>query len=246
MSFDLERINRYAEVTKSEELLLQSPQHPIVLLKKKIGVNSLDHTAPSQNHFGFMLPYTPLHLLLLEPEEGYPDVLVMTSGNISEEPIAYQDADALARLSPLADAFLIHDRPIHMRIDDSVVRVVDNHTYPIRRARGFAPEPVRLDLDLPQILACGAELKNTFSLSRNHYIFVSHHIGDLENIETLTSYEQAIHHYKTLYRVTPESIAVDLHPDYLSTRYGEKESEKKDLPLFRIQHHHAHLACLPR
>lgn len=245
MCFNLEQISKYAETTTSEQLLLQSPQHPIVLLRKKSGVNALDHTAPSQNHLGFMLPYTPLHLLLLEPEDGYPDVLVMTSGNISEEPIAYLDDDAQARLSSLADAFLQHNRPIHMRVDDSVVRVVDNQVYPIRRSRGYAPEPIQMDRDFPQILGCGAELKNTFSLSRDHYVFLSHHIGDLENIETLSSYEQAVHHYRLLYRVEPELVAVDLHPDYLSTRYGEKVSNSSEIPLIRIQHHHAHLAsCL--
>lgn len=245
MCFSLEQVGHYAEVTDSEALLLDSPERPIVLLPKKTGLDGLNHIAPSQNSLGFMLSYTPLHLLLLEPGEDFPDVFVMTSGNLSEEPIAYLDDDAQKRLSPLADAFLIHDRPIHMRVDDSVVRVVENRVSISRRARGYAPSPLKIAESLPQILACGAELKNTFSLSRDHYVFVSHHIGDLENIETKTSYEQAIEHYKKLYRISPEAIAVDLHPDYLSTRYGLNESKTSQLPLFPIQHHHAHLAsCL--
>jgi len=245
MSFDIEKIKKYVEVSETEEDLLDSPQHPIVLLKKKPHITGLEHTAPYQNHLGFMLPYTPLHLLLLEPEENYPEVFVMTSGNISEEPIAFLDDDAVKRLSSIADGFLTHNRPIHMRVDDSVLRVVEKSSYPIRRSRGYAPEPIKVHQNLSQILACGAELKNTFSLSRQHYIFVSHHIGDLENLETLQSFEEGISHFKNLFRVEPEAIAVDLHPDYLSTRYGEREAFHRDLPLIQVQHHHAHLAaCL--
>ena len=245
MCFDTHHAQNYVEISAGEKLLLESPQHPIVLLHKQNGVHSLDHTAPNQNLLGFMLPYTPLHLLLLEMEPNYPEVLVMTSGNISEEPIAYTDEDALKRLAPIADAFLVHNRPIHMRIDDSVVQVVENKPYLVRRARGYAPSPIKIAQETPQILACGAELKNTFSLSRDQYVFTSQHIGDLENYETLTSYEQAVEHYQNLYRIAPETIAVDLHPDYLSSRYGINRSRAFSLPLFSIQHHHAHLAaCL--
>lgn len=245
MAFDLQTIRKFALVDAVEEKCLLSPQHPIVILRKLPGVTALDLTAPGQTHLGFMLPYTPLHLLLLEPAPHFPPVLVMTSGNLSEEPIAYKDQDAYEKLSPLADCYLSHNRPIHMRVDDSVVRFVGNYFYPIRRSRGYAPDPIRLTKPLIQALACGAELKNTFALSKSQYVFISHHIGDLENQETLNSFEEGVIHYKNLFRVHPEVIAVDLHPDYLSTRYGECVSASENLPLIRTQHHHAHLAaCL--
>ena len=245
MAFDIAAIKKYTAMNTGEEKMLTSPQHPIVLLEKLASINSLDHSAPGQRNLGFMLPYTPLHLLLLEPETGYPEVLVMTSGNISEEPIAYLDEEVDARLGGIADCFLEHNRPIHMRVDDSVVRIVNNQSYPIRRSRGYAPEPIRISRTLPEILACGAELKNTFALSRDHYVFMSHHIGDMENLETLESFESGISHYRNLFRVSPESVAVDLHPDYLSTRFGEQFACEKSIPLIRVQHHHAHLAaCL--
>ena len=245
MAMDLNTIRKFVEVNDVEEKCLRSPRHPIVLLKKKKGVNNLDLTAPGQTHLGFMLPYTPLHLLLLESAIDYSLVLVMTSGNLSEEPIAYKDQDAKSQLSPLADCTLTHNRPIHMRIDDSVVRFVGDHHYPIRRARGYAPDPIRFNRPLSQVLACGAELKNAFALSKKQYVFISHHIGDLENIETLEAYEECVQHYRNLFRVTPGVVAVDMHPNYLSTRYGERIAQQENLPLVRIQHHHAHLAaCL--
>lgn len=245
MAFEMENITHFVEVSSEEQELLESPQHPMVLLKKKENITALDSTAPHQNYLGFMLPYTPLHLLLLEPAPNYPEVLVMTSGNISEEPIAYEDDDASARLADIADAFLTHNRAIHMRVDDSVTRVFEKKLYPIRRARGYAPQPLVYGTDLPEILACGAELKNTFALSREKYIFISHHIGDLENYETLKSFEEGIEHYKRLFRLSPQAIAVDLHPDYLSTKFGLTQAAADNLPLIRVQHHHAHLsACL--
>ena len=150
------------------------------------------NVAPGQRTLGFMLPYTPLHLLLLEPDPGFPEVLVMTSGNLSEEPIAYRDEEAAERLAELADGFLMHDRPIHMRVDDSVARVQPERPYFIRRARGYAPDPLPLPLPAAPILATGAELKNTFCLARDRYAFLSHHIGDMENYETLRSFEEGI------------------------------------------------------
>ena len=156
-----------------------------------------------------MLPYTPLHLLLLEPEPGFPTVFVMTSGNSSEEPIAFEDEDAMERLGPIADGFLLHDRPIHMRVDDSVVTTFRENLYPIRRSRGYAPDAVQLPFSSsPMILGCGAELKNTFCLTRDAYAFMSHHIGDLENYETLRSFETGIEHYQRLFRIQPEAIVV--------------------------------------
>jgi hydrogenase maturation protein HypF len=192
-----------------------------------------------------MLPYTPLHLLLLEPEPGFPEVFVMTSANLAEEPIAYRDQDARSRLSSLADGFLLHNRDIHMRVDDSVIRVTRHGFYPIRRARGYSPNPIRLPHAVPPILAAGAELKNTFCLTRDDYAFLSHHIGDLENYETLQSFEEGITHYERLFRITPEAIACDLHPNYLATRYAQERAARESLPIITVQHHHAHLAaCL--
>lgn len=245
MAFDEKSIRKYCHVGSIDSALLNSLPHPIVLLEKR-GENLLpDMLSIRQNTLGFMLPYTPLHLLMLEPEEGFPDVLVMTSGNLSEEPIAYEDADAMQRLTPLVDGFISHNRAIQTRVDDSVVRLVNNKTYFIRRSRGYAPDPIRLPFEVPDILACGAELKNTFCLSKSNYAFMSHHIGDLENYETLKAYETGIDHYQKLFRVNPEIIAADLHPDYLSTKYAQDLAAKMNLPLLQVQHHHAHLAaCL--
>jgi hydrogenase maturation protein HypF len=187
-----------------------------------------------------MLPYTPLHHLLLR-EAGRP--LVMTSGNLSEEPIAKDNDEALRRLRPLADLFLLHDRDIHTRYDDSVWFVpAPGRGQPIRRARGVAPSPVRLPFPVERVLACGAELKNTFCLTRDQYAFVSQHIGDMENEETLGCFEEAVAVYESLFRTRPALIACDLHPDCLATRYGERRARSEGLPLLRVQHHHAHVA----
>jgi hydrogenase maturation protein HypF len=245
MAFDLAIIEKYCQVNEDERKLLVSPQHPVVLLDCRPGASLAEGVASGLSTYGCMLPYTPLHLLLTEPAAGFPEMLVMTSGNLSEEPIAYEDVDAQARLADIADGFLTHDRPIHMRVDDSVLRVVDGAPYFIRRARGYAPDPLLLAEPLPQILGAGAELKNSFCLTRDNYAFVSHFIGDLENYETLTSYENAIAHYEKLFKIVPEFYACDLHPDYLSTRYATERACREDKPLVQVQHHHAHLAaCL--
>ncbi len=245
MAWDEAKIQKYCHVSKSESSIINSVQHPIVLLQRNNQGGLPLELAPNQHSLGFMLPYTPLHFLLMEPALAYPDVLVMTSGNISDEPIAFEDKEARKRLAGIADCFLMNNRPIHMRTDDSVFRVVDNEVYPIRRARGYAPEPILLKEDLPQILATGAQLKNTFCLTRDRYAFVSHHIGDLENFETLQSFEQAIPHFERLFRISPEIIACDLHPDYLSSQFARERACKENLPLIEVQHHHAHLAaCL--
>ena len=245
MSFSLNEINAFCQVSREEADLLTSPQHPIVLLQTLAEINIAPSVAPGQNTLGFMLPYTPLHLLLLEPEPGFPTALVMTSGNMSEEPVAFEDDEALTRLTPIADGFLLNDRPIHMRVDDSVFRVMNKQNYPLRRSRGYAPQSILLLHDSEQILAVGAELKNTFCLTREKYAFLSHHIGDLENYETLQSFESGIEHFKRLFRIEPQVIAADLHPDYLSTRYAQIYANEHSLPLIQVQHHHAHLAsCL--
>ncbi len=245
MAFDVAIIKKYCELSIEESDLLISRQHPIVLLHKKPHNSLPDKVAINQDSYGFMLPYTPLHLLLLEPEASFPEILVMTSGNFSEEPIAYEDKEAFDQLSQIVDGYLTHNRDINIRVDDSVMRIYDHSPYFIRRSRGYSPNPIRTSLELPEILACGAELKNTFCLSKSHYAFLSHHIGDLENYETLKSYETGIEYYKKLFRVKPQLIAADLHPDYLSTKYAANLSLQTGIPLLQIQHHHAHLAaCL--
>jgi hydrogenase maturation protein HypF len=162
----------------------------------------------------------------------------MTSGNVSDEPIAFKNEEARHRLSEIADFFLLHDRDIHMRCDDSVVRVFKEKPYVLRRSRGYVPFPIKLSYDLERILACGAELKNTFALSCGPYVFVSHHIGDLENMETLLSFEQGIEHFKNLFSIEPRAVAYDLHPEYLSTKYALSLS---GIPKVGVQHHHAHV-----
>jgi hydrogenase maturation protein HypF len=206
-----------------------------------------------------MLPYTPLHYLLFADSAF--TALVMTSGNLSEEPIATGNDEACERLSVLADAFLMHNRDIHIRCDDSVVRVfnddrqstignrklapslVEGSIYPIRRSRGYSPFPVKLPFEAPQLLAAGSELKNTFCITNRNYAFLSHHIGDMENYETLMSYEHGVRHFEKLFRVRPEAIAYDLHPNYLATRYALERAQTENLPAIGVQHHHAHIAA---
>jgi len=246
MAFDLETIREFSRVSLDEENLLNSPTAPVVLLETTAAGKELARlVAPDQNRLGFMLPYTPLHLLLLEPAEGFPKVLVMTSGNLSEEPIAYSNEDAQSRLSELADGFLLHDRPIHTRIDDSVISVIEGVPHIQRRARGFAPLPLQISTNAIPTLACGTELKNTFCLVRDRYAFVSHHIGDLENQETLTAFEDAVRHYEKIFRIKPQLLAADMHPDYLASRYARQRAAEENLPLVEVQHHHAHIvSCM--
>jgi hydrogenase maturation protein HypF len=229
-------------VTPEEAVLLTSPARPIVLLRRREDAGVADEVAPRQRTLGVMLAYTPLHHLLLR-DTGIP--LVMTSGNNSDEPIAYRDEEAFEQLGDIADFFLIHDRPIHMRTDDSVARVVGKETYPLRRSRGYAPSPLRVAEDFRRhVLACGGELKNTFCLGKGGHVFPSHHIGDLENFETLTSFREGIDHFCRLFDVRPELVAYDLHPEYLSTKYA-REVEESGLEAVGVQHHHAHVAsCL--
>lgn len=245
MVFNIEAVQQHCWVSEAEKALLLSKERPIVILDCKPDSAVAAEARSGMNTLGVMIAYTPLHLLLLEPAEGFPTALIMTSGNLSEEPIAYHDQDARSRLLPLADAFLMHDRPIYIRVDDSVTRILNNQTNIIRRARGYAPDPLLLASEVPSILATGAELKNSFCLTKKKYAFLSHHIGDLENYETLQSFEEGIAHYEKLFRIQPELIAADLHPDYLATRYAQSRADQQNLPLLKIQHHHAHLAsCL--
>jgi hydrogenase maturation protein HypF len=243
MAANLESIEQFCEVNTQERALLQSPQHPIVLLNKKPNSTISQFVAPGQSTLGVMLPYTPLHELLFQPSALSPQPLVMTSGNFNEEPIAIDNDDALARLAQLADAFLLHDRDIHLRCDDSVVRVFEDRELPIRRSRGYAPYPVKLPFNAPLILATGGELKNTFCVTRDNYAFLSQHIGDVENYETLHSLEDSVAHFEKLFRSKPQLIAYDLHPDYLASRYALQQAEQNNLQSIGVQHHHAHIAA---
>ncbi|MCK6540328.1 MAG: carbamoyltransferase HypF [Anaerolineales bacterium] len=288
---DLETIEKHCFVSDAERELLTSAARPIVLLKRRPDSNIAREVAPHQDWLGVMLPYTPLHYLLfadsLQPSSlrlrsGQAFILpplVMTSGNLSEEPIATDNDEARERLSQLADAYLMHDRDIHIRCDDSVVRVISdrlsvisdqssvssdqssvssdqssdngkpitNHwslmTYPLRRSRGYSPFPVKLPFDVPQLLATGSELKNTFCITNGNYAFLSHHIGDMENYETLQSFEQGVEHFERLFRVKPGAMAYDMHPNYLATRYALERAEREGLPTVAVQHHHAHIAA---
>jgi hydrogenase maturation protein HypF len=243
MMLDVETVEQHCYVDEAERELLQSGARPIVLLRRKPKSPIAKECAPGQDTLGIMLPYTPLHYLLLEKTDNFPDALVMTSGNLAEEPIATDNDEARERLASLADAFLMHDREIHIRCDDSVVRVYESEIYPIRRSRGYSPFPVKLPFEAPPLLAVGPELKNTFCITNKNYAFLSHHIGDMENYETLQSFEQGIEHFERLFRVKPEAIAYDLHPNYLSARYALQQAEKENLPTIGIQHHHAHIAA---
>jgi len=245
MMGDIHSVEHYCQVSPQERQLLLSRERPIVLLWREDGATPQipDIVAPNQNTLGVMLPYTPLHHLLFPLGKAFP--LVMTSGNFSEEPIAVTNQEALTRLAPLADAFLIHDRQIHIRTDDSVIRIFQDQEKPLRRSRGYAPSPIKLEIATRPILAVGSELKNTFCLTRDHYAFLSHHIGDMENYETLRSFETGITHFENLFRVKPQLIAHDLHPDYLATRYAMERADRETLPTLGVQHHHAHIAaCL--
>jgi len=239
----LDDVRKHCLVSEKEEELLTSLQCPIVLLRRKEGSPVSPSVAPNLKYLGVMLPYTPLHHILLS-ETGLP--LVMTSGNLSEEPIAKDNDEALRRLKGIPDYFLLHNRDIYSRYDDSVAIVELNKPQIVRRARGYAPYPVHLPFQAKQILACGAELKNTFCLTKDNYAFVSQHIGDLENLETMEHFEATLELYKKLFRIQPEIVAYDMHPEYLSTKYAKSLGDKhKELKLVPVQHHHAHIvSCM--
>jgi len=239
----MDEVFRYCLVSEREKELLTSPQRPVVLLRRKEGSSIAPAVAPNLKHLGVMLPYTPLHHLLLR-ETGLP--LVMTSGNISEEPIVKDNNEAMMKLQGIADYFLLHNRDIHSRYDDSVALVESGKTRLVRRARGYAPYPIHLLFPAKQVLACGAELKNTFCLTRDNYAFVSQHIGGMENLETVEHFETTIVLYEKLFRIRPEIVACDMHPEYRSTKYAMSLVEAHgDLRLVPVQHHHAHIvSCM--
>ncbi len=236
---NVNEIKKHCYVSPEEEELLTCPQSPIVLMKWKDGSSVSREVAPNLEYLGVMLPYTPLHHILLK-DTGLP--LVMTSGNLSEEPIAKDNNEALKRLSGIADYFLIHNRGIYSRYDDSVAIVERGTSQLVRRARSYAPYPIHLTFKCRQVLACGAEMKNTFCLTKDNYAFLSQHIGDMENMETLEHFDNTISLYKKLFRIEPEIIAYDLHPDYLSTKYAQELSKSSNIKLIPVQHHHAHIA----
>jgi len=235
MAYDGDRIRRFAHLDDEEMAVLASPQRPILLLAKRSDQALAPSVAPHNRYFGVMLPYAPLHYLLLEKTFA---ALVMTSANLSEEPIAIANHEAVERLTGIADAFLVHNRDIYLRCDDSIVRKTAGVTRFIRRARGYVPTPVFLNHTPPPVLACGAALKNTICLTKEDRAFISQHIGDLENLATYGAFRDTIAHLQRILAITPQAIACDLHPDYLSTRYA---TEQSDLPVIQVQHHHAHI-----
>ncbi len=293
MAPDVATIRHFAEINTQEERLLTGKERPIVLLKKKPNSPLSPAIAPGNPYIGVMLPYTPLHYLLLNNDGdqrrttnddqlatdnrrqttdkspnlpisqspnlpiSQPPILVMTSANFSNEPIIKDNEEALERLAPLADAFLLHNRDIHVHCDDSVIRVFAGQELPIRRSRGYAPFPVKLPFPVRPTLAVGGELKATFCLTKGNYAFMSQHIGDMENLETLQAFEQAVAHFQAIFRVQPEVLACDKHPGYLSSKWAEQRmnyerqiSQSPNPPisqsphLIKVQHHHAHIAAV--
>ncbi|MEW5910088.1 MAG: carbamoyltransferase HypF, partial [Thermodesulfobacteriota bacterium] len=237
MSKDPDAVHRYAVLEETELRLLSSPQRPIMLLKKRLPNPLSEDISPRNSCFGVMLPYTPVHYLLFE--NGFL-ALVMTSGNLSEEPIVIDNEEAFARLNGVADYFLTHNRDIYLRSDDSIARYSAASIRMVRRSRGFIPRPIFLKRTVPQILACGAELKNTLCLTKEEKAFLSQHIGDLENPASYDFLKMTAEHMKRILNIHPEIIACDLHPDYLSTRYAEEASI--GMKRLGVQHHHAHIA----
>ena len=242
---DLDVARRYAYIDPAEAAVLESPARPIVLLRRRAGAPVADGVAPGSPLFGLMLPYSPIHHLLLAPVPGtgqrHPDALVLTSANRSDEPICFTNDDAAQRLSSLCDAVLDHNRGIHVPCDDSVVRVVDGRELPIRRSRGYAPLPVDVRITGPSVLAVGGELKNTFCLTDGSRAYVSGHIGDMATLETLQAFERAVGQLSEI-RGTPARLAADLHPGYHTRGWAERHAGERPLDL--VQHHHAHVVSL--
>ncbi|MCE9529626.1 MAG: carbamoyltransferase HypF [Planctomycetes bacterium] len=229
-----------AEIEPAERELLLSSRRPIVLLRKRHPSPVAAEVAPRNPFLGVMLPYTPLHHLLLREVDA---PLVMTSGNRSDEPIAYVDDDAVKRLAGIADLFLVHDRPIQVRCDDSVTRIVNGIEMPLRRSRGYAPSSISLPMSCPvPILAVGGQMKGTLTLGRDHHAFMSHHLGDLDHFDAYRSFLSDTALYEHLFAIRPMVLVHDLHPDYASTRYARQRCEKERLEALAIQHHHAHMA----
>ncbi|MBN2543342.1 carbamoyltransferase HypF [bacterium] len=245
MAEDIDMIKRFCSVTKEEEAILCSPQRPIVLLDKagkNVGIKIAESVAPKQETLGVMLPYTPLHHILFRDSNL---VLVMTSGNLRNEPIVYKDDDAFSKLGDIADFFMTHNREIYTRCDDSVARSFNGEEMMVRRSRGYVPQPIELPFAVDDhILACGAEVKNVFALARDNYAFLSHYIGDLENLEILEAFEEGITHFEYLFSIRPGVVAYDLHPEYLSSKFAKRKYASGDFKLVGVQHHEAHVASV--
>jgi len=246
MAGTVEQIRELCSLDEQEAAALRSPEAPILLLHRRPDARVADSVAPGNPYLGVMLPYTPLHHLLLR-ETGFP--LVATSGNRGEEPICTDEREALVKLASVADEFLVHDRPIARHVDDSIAWVVEGETRALRRARGFAPRPVPLGDEVPTLLAVGAHLKNAVALSVGRRVLVSQHIGDMESPEALRAFERVIEDFLRLYEARPVAVVHDLHPDYVTTRWAREAVARGgvlgSLPTIAVQHHHAHLAsCL--
>lgn len=236
MVADLDTARQLAELTEMEERLLVAPEAPVVIVRSRSGSPVSPLVAPGSRWIGLMLAYTPLHQLLFA-NNGL-KALVMTSANASDEPMLIDDQEATEKLAGIADALLAHNRPIHVRTDDSVVRVFKGQPLFYRRSRGYVPRPVKLPFHVEPILAVGAELKNTVCLTRENHAFVSQHIGDLQHEASLNTFQQTIRHLANIMEIRPKLVVCDQHPDYLSTQYAEQSG----LPVLKVQHHHAHMA----
>ncbi|MHC4876435.1 MAG: carbamoyltransferase HypF [Planctomycetota bacterium] len=248
MVADIDTARRFAHVSDDEAGLLESKERPIVLLRRRMDTNRIrlsDQVAPGNDCVGVMLPYSPLHCLLLDELSQIGILsLVMTSGNVSEEPIVRTNQEAKCRLADIADSFLLHDREIHVVCDDSVIRSCCGLPLTIRRSRGYAPLPMRLTSPGPSVLAVGGELKATFCVTRDENAWLSPHIGDMANVETLQTFESGVRHFCDLFRVPPQAVACDLHPGYLSANWARRFAQESNIPLVEVQHHHAHIAAL--
>ena len=253
MAPDIDAVESICVVSAEERILLEGRVRPIVILEKIFPNLISEAVAPHNKNFGVMLPYTPLHYLLFSSFEVQFAALIMTSGNVSDEPIVASNLEAVEKLSSLADYFLLHDRDVFTRVDDSIVRIVkpkrvstfNSKIQTFRRARGFVPKTIDIGEETKDILACGAELKNTFCLTRGTKAILSQYIGDLENYETLEYFKETLKNLRKVFRVTPKIIAHDLHPDYLSTRFALEYAAEMGIPatsVVSVQHHHAHMA----
>jgi len=235
---DMVEAGQLAEVSPEAERLLTCPESPALILPAKAGSGLAEGIAPRQHTVGVMLPYTPLHRLLLDQS---PPALVMTSGNLAEEPIVHTDEEARETLGPISDHILSHNREIEVPCDDSVVRVEGDLVIPVRRARGYVPRSVRVNVSGPPVLAVGGNRKNTFCLLRDGEAILSQHIGDLDTAEVLAYFGRAVRHFEKLFEVRPEVVAHDLHPGYLSTQWAKSLEGVRLVP---VQHHHAHVVSV--
>lgn len=239
MVADIEIARNYCHISELEEKLLNSIEQPIVLLKKKENSQLAENLAPNISELGVMIAYTPLHHLLFRQKEC-PPALVMTSGNASGTPICTDNQDALDKLSHISDNFLLHNREIVTRIDDSVTRVTGNRPLILRRARGYVPSPIHIAQQIPSTIGCGAGLKSTFCLGKKNNLYTSQHIGDLFNLESYDFFAESVEHLKSVFQIEPEIAVCDMHPDYMSTRFAQELG----LPLYQVQHHHAHATAV--